>query len=43
MPDDASSRELEPYGRLANSTRRTLALRNIEEVLIPAKERLLRE
>jgi hypothetical protein len=40
LPDDASGQELEPHGRLANSTRRALALRNIEEVLTPAKERL---
>jgi hypothetical protein len=37
----ASGVELEPHGRLANSTRRTLALRHIDEVLIPAKAKLL--
>lgn len=41
LPNDATGEELEPHGRLANSTRRALALRNIDEVLTPAKERLL--
>lgn len=41
LPNDAAGRELEPHGRLANSTRRALALRNIDEVLIPAMKRLL--
>lgn len=41
LPDDAVGKELEPHGRLASSSRRALALRNIDDVLIPAKERLL--
>lgn len=41
LPDDATGQELEPHGRLANRTRRALALRNIDEVLIPARDRLL--
>ena len=41
LPDDAVGKELEPHGRLANSTRRAVALRNIDEVLIPAMKRLL--
>ncbi|MGB5220632.1 MAG: ferritin-like domain-containing protein [Polyangiales bacterium] len=40
LPDDATGEELEAHGRLANCTRRALALRNINEVLIPAKKRL---
>jgi len=41
FPDDATGKELEPHGRLANRTRRALALRNIDEVLVPAKAKLL--
>jgi len=43
LPDDATGQELEPHGRLANHTRKALALRNIDEVLVPAKKRLLGE
>lgn len=41
LSNDASSVALEPHGRLSTRTRRALALRAIDEVLIPARERLL--
>ena len=41
MPNDLRGKELEAHGRLANSTRRELAIRHIEEVLLPAREQLL--
>ena len=43
MPDDAKGAELEPHGRLTQSSRRRLALRNIEDVLIPTRNRVLDE
>ena len=41
LPNDATGEQLEPHGRLANNTRRALALHNIEAVLLPAKKQLL--
>jgi len=40
LPNDEVGRELEVHGRLCNRTRRELALRNIADVLIPARDQL---